>query len=40
MTSSAISNQSGGLNSGGFYDGASLAGCSVKVDGQTTKLKL
>lgn len=39
-TSSAFSNQSGGLNSeGGHSVGASPAGCSVRVDGGTSKLR-
>lgn len=39
MTSSAFSNQSGGLNSEGAYDGASPAGCTVQVDGGTSTLR-
>lgn len=39
MSSSAFSNQSGGLNSEGAYDGASPAGCSFQVDGGTSKLR-
>lgn len=40
MTSSAFSNQPGGLDSeGGFYDDASPAGWSLPVDGGTSKLR-
>lgn len=40
MTSSAFSNQPGGLNSEGTYDGASPAGCSLLVDGGTFEAPL